>query len=461
MHAQKSQTDRRSRAHVMTGGVRALTTGLKSVQSRAARQGRKVTSKLKATLQRVEPAKVNPVAVGGLPAKLAGQLPAKLLDAQDQGGWDMGNKSETASSHLNEASAKRNPKPMRSSKPKQYTQMLEGESERPPEEPEDEPAQEPTLSTELRKPLVDPVDFGFGMLTVDDPPECALPLMTVRFVKGPVSDAALARLFEAIEAVLALKIPFVALFDVRSCSLPGRAQISKLTTWAKVSWEPLETYLSSFAIVISSTLMRSTINMVMKVSRPRQPHGVFTKLADAEAFARKQRPRGPGAGSSAASARGATQHADGPRTPMVVTGGIDSGCGDVGRGEGDGEGGGEAALRERTARSPFRSPAATSSSRRALHPAVISVWSASPRGVPKGGLRGGPQPLSSADRPPNGPAPGSAGCSVGCGGALSGLMRRLAICGGGVGGAVEDGEPQVRHASLVPWHDGDRVGAVV
>ena len=49
---------------------------------------------------------------------------------------------------------------------------------------------------------MDPVDFGFGMLTVDDPPECALPLMTVRFVKGPVSDAALARLFEAIEAVL-------------------------------------------------------------------------------------------------------------------------------------------------------------------------------------------------------------------------------------------------------------------
>ena len=40
-----------------------------------------------------------------------------------------------------------------------------------------------------QKPIVGPIDFGFGTLTLDERPDLALPLMTVKYEKASINDA--------------------------------------------------------------------------------------------------------------------------------------------------------------------------------------------------------------------------------------------------------------------------------
>jgi len=343
-----------------------------------------------------------------------------------------------------------------------------------------------SATAESQEPIVGPIDFGFGTLTLDKRPDLALPLMTVKYEKASINDAVMKGMFEAVDSVLALNMPFMAIFDLRSCALPGRGQLRLCSEWGKRQWETLETNLVCFAIILSGSMMRSTITMMLKMGRPTQRHGVFTKPVDAEAFTRQQPPLPghhrppPVAGAAldgkpaAAAARNGGPGARGQgagTVPVVVTaedGQCDSGEGGeedcVGEGEKEalspshvvprvvprvhgrkgrqvpGSSSAGCGSSTRVSVTPLRSPVLPSESPRAVgsRGRVISMWSTSPpQGGLRGGLRGGTQPdfaamqRSSAKRSAALSAAKTAGC---CGGVLSRLL-----CGGG-GGAIEEDE---------------------
>ena len=56
--------------------------------------------------------------------------------------------------------------------------------------------------------------------------------------------------------------------------------------WSKAHEPQLDRLMQGAAVLLSSTVVRSTVNMALSMSKPRQPHGVFGSEADAVAFAR-------------------------------------------------------------------------------------------------------------------------------------------------------------------------------
>ena len=134
--------------------------------------------------------------------------------------------------------------------------------------------------------ILNPVDFGFGRVTFERHPELGLPRMSITFARKSIDTTGIAQMLGAIDAVLALAQPFSILFDARSCTLPSRSHTRLVSEWTRKNWTQLEQLVGGFAILLSSLVMRSTVNMLISVGRPTQPHGVFTKDRDAFAFAR-------------------------------------------------------------------------------------------------------------------------------------------------------------------------------
>jgi len=143
------------------------------------------------------------------------------------------------------------------------------------------PARPRTLGT-----LLGPIDFGFGTLTIEQLPELPVPRMCLRYAKKTIDEAGLTRMLAAATQALELGVPFTVLFDVRLVSLPSRSQLSLVREWNRQHWPELERLLQGFAILLSSMVTRSSVNMMLSMGKPTQPHGVFTKEADAFAFAR-------------------------------------------------------------------------------------------------------------------------------------------------------------------------------
>ena len=91
------------------------------------------------------------------------------------------------------------------------------------------------------------------------------------------SSPGVRRLLAAIDEILARRLPFLALFDARSCNLPSRAHIRLASEWGGENWAVLEEFLQGIGILLSSVLMRSSVNMLLGMAKPTQPHRVVTR----------------------------------------------------------------------------------------------------------------------------------------------------------------------------------------
>ena len=138
-------------------------------------------------------------------------------------------------------------------------------------------------------PLFPPIDFGFGTLTFECLAELHLPRMTLRFRKAPIDAAGIQQMLGGVDAVLATGERFFVLFDVRSCSVPSASHRKACAVWSRdlEKWNALEERVSGIAFLLTSMLMRSTVNMMLSLAKPVQPNAVFANEADALKFAAK------------------------------------------------------------------------------------------------------------------------------------------------------------------------------
>ena len=134
--------------------------------------------------------------------------------------------------------------------------------------------------------LFGPVAFGCGTLTLENVPDLNLPRLSIKMVKKPMNTPSVQALLNAVDGAIAYGEPFTILFDVRSCSLPGRAQINLARDWSRRNWETLDAMVQGIAVVLSSVMVRSTVNMLIAMARPAQPVGIFSNERDAHHFAR-------------------------------------------------------------------------------------------------------------------------------------------------------------------------------
>ena len=136
-------------------------------------------------------------------------------------------------------------------------------------------------------PLVGPVDCGFAVLTLEEFPELAMPRLNVRAVRNvPIDDEGITRVFATVDAVLARGAPLTILWDVRGCSIPSRKQIGVALDWIGANSHLLDAQLQGIAICLQNLIVRSIVNMVLGLTQPPQPHGVFADEPPAFAFAR-------------------------------------------------------------------------------------------------------------------------------------------------------------------------------
>lgn len=143
-----------------------------------------------------------------------------------------------------------------------------------------------TVNPVARVPRFPPVDFGFGTLKLERLTGLPVPRMTLSWRKDKIDTAGVRQMLAAIDAVLDTGERLFVLFDARSCTLPSAAHRKLVTLWSREKWDLLEERVHAFAVLLTSMMIRSTVNMMLSVGKPTQPHGVFAKEADALAFAR-------------------------------------------------------------------------------------------------------------------------------------------------------------------------------
>lgn len=131
-----------------------------------------------------------------------------------------------------------------------------------------------------------PTVFSFGTLELERDPLLPLPRLIFRASGHRIDDAGISQLFASIEGYLGLNIPFTVLYDLRTCPMPSRKQISTAQAWGKVHKQKIDTLIQGIAIVISSAFARSTVNMILAMTKPAQPCSLVADEAAAFAFAR-------------------------------------------------------------------------------------------------------------------------------------------------------------------------------
>jgi Ca2+-binding EF-hand superfamily protein len=134
--------------------------------------------------------------------------------------------------------------------------------------------------------LVGPLDFCCGQLTLEQDPALPLPRLCLRWNERAIDAPSIVHMLSAVDVALAYGKPFTALFDVRCASLPSLAHLKQISEWYQTRRNRLRQLSHGFAIVLSTMMTRSTANMILSIGQPLQPHAVFTKEADAFAFAR-------------------------------------------------------------------------------------------------------------------------------------------------------------------------------
>lgn len=138
-----------------------------------------------------------------------------------------------------------------------------------------------------RRPLDEPLGFGFATLTLERPSQLPLPRLVIRSVKAPIDDAGLVSLLAAMNELLACGEPFTVLFDVRQCTLPSREQIKIGKKWNKANGDALDALLQGIVVLVASSAVRVLANSLLSVSKPPQPARIVSNEASALNFARE------------------------------------------------------------------------------------------------------------------------------------------------------------------------------
>ena len=136
-----------------------------------------------------------------------------------------------------------------------------------------------------------PVDFGFGTLLVEHEAALRFPRLFVRLRKQPIDMAKIQRLLAAVDDFMSRNQPFTVVFDMRGCTLPSRPHINAIGAWARAHGGfsgdgSLDRLLQGSVVLLTSVMVRSTINMILAMAKPAQPVGIFASEVDAFVFAR-------------------------------------------------------------------------------------------------------------------------------------------------------------------------------
>ena len=85
-----------------------------------------------------------------------------------------------------------------------------------------------------------PLDFGFGVLSLEPHPALAVPRLIMRCRKGrPIDSGGITQLLRGVDEVLARNAPFSVLLDLRGCALPSRAHRALCSSWSRKAWPDL------------------------------------------------------------------------------------------------------------------------------------------------------------------------------------------------------------------------------
>jgi len=136
------------------------------------------------------------------------------------------------------------------------------------------------------EPLVGPVELGYASVALRQEEGFELPRLRLDAHKVSMTDEGLQQGLATLEQVLALKAPFTILWDIRTVSLPTRAQLLKGTAWANAHREELDTYLAGIGVLQSSRVVKAVANLVIRLTRPSQPICITMDEKRVDEFAR-------------------------------------------------------------------------------------------------------------------------------------------------------------------------------
>lgn len=147
-------------------------------------------------------------------------------------------------------------------------------------------AQVMSASKAVSELLVGPVELGYVSIALRQEEGFELPRLRLRAHKVAMTDEGLQQGLATLEAVLQRKELFTILWDVRTVSLPTRAQLLKGTAWANAHREELDTYLAGIGVLQSSRIVRAITNFVIRLTKPPQPICITMDEKCVDEFAR-------------------------------------------------------------------------------------------------------------------------------------------------------------------------------
>ena len=105
--------------------------------------------------------------------------------------------------------------------------------------------------------LLGPEAFGFCTLSLERC-KASLPLLILKGHSAQIEDDKLALGLHFIYRVLQLDVPFVALWDVRECSLPSRTQTRAALQWTHEHACYLDVLMKGIVILLNGHVTRGT-----------------------------------------------------------------------------------------------------------------------------------------------------------------------------------------------------------
>ena len=146
----------------------------------------------------------------------------------------------------------------------------------------------PPTERGVMTPIVGPLDFGFGILTLEKYDELAMPRLNVKAVNVPITDESMIGVLSGLDTILARGEPLTIMYDLRNAPLPSRKQINIGLDWIAANSHLLDKHLQGIAVIISSFIIRSIVNFVLHLTQPPQPNGCFADEPAAFNFAKEK-----------------------------------------------------------------------------------------------------------------------------------------------------------------------------
>lgn len=114
-------------------------------------------------------------------------------------------------------------------------------------------------------------NYAFATLSLERNGRFELPVLRLTTCKQSVREESLVEALSVGHEFLAQGTPFLALYDVRSLTLPTRSQLKVIMSWVPEHSALLDTHLQGIAIVLSNSVVRWLVLSLLRVFKPPQP----------------------------------------------------------------------------------------------------------------------------------------------------------------------------------------------